>query len=325
MSRDISNALGSLYVGTVTHRRNAPRVHRLKYRIFSVMLDLAGIDKVVARSRLFSRNHFNLYSFHDRDHGNGSDVPLRTQIDELLNTAGVDLRGGRVSLLCMPRVLGYAFNPLSVYYCYDADDTLSALVYEVSNTFRQRHTYVIPVAAQTPGAEKPRPVFDGNGLLKKSAPATPITQRCQKQFHVSPFIGMDMRYVFRVTRPEERMSVVIDVLQQTAEAGCALPSDTPLLSAAYAAQQRPFSDTGLLRLHFTHPLLTLKVIFGIHWEALQTWIKGARFRSCPPQGPALTIVRLDDERRTGGNQDEGEPRNSERRASRPSTYSSSQV
>lgn len=263
---------GSLYVGRVSHRRHRPRAHALRYRIFSILVDIDRIDDVAATTRLFSRNRFNLYSFHDRDHGDGSTTPLRAQIDRLLTLAGVDLQGGRILLLCMPRVLGYVFNPLSVYYCHDAGERLAALVYEVNNTFGQRHTYVIPVAPDAAGAAG-------------DAPPEPIEQRCTKRFHVSPFLSLDMRYTFRLTRPSDTLSLVIDASD--------LKDATPMLNAAYGARRLAFDDAHLIRLFVSHPLLTLKVIVGIHWEALQVWRKGARYRPCPPLGAPLTIVHVD--------------------------------
>ncbi|MCY0385958.1 DUF1365 domain-containing protein [Robbsia sp. Bb-Pol-6] len=274
-----------LYVGSVSHQRRAPRAHRLRYRIFSMLLDLDRLDDAVRQTRLFSRNRFNLYSFHDRDHGERSAVPLRVQIDRLLERADVDLAGGRVELLCMPRVLGYVFNPLSVYYCYARDGTLAALVYEVSNTFGQRHTYVIPVAPDAPGAAPGTSVPD-------RAPRA-IEQSCRKRFHVSPFLGRDMTYRFRVVRPDARLSVLIDAFDDPGPAVAAAPPQA-ILSAAYGAQRRGLTDGALLRLFVTHPLLTLKVVVGIHWEALQLWYKGSGFRPCPPPGDALTVVRLAD-------------------------------
>lgn len=283
-----TEAAAALYVGSVSHLRRAPRTHRLRYRIFSVLLDLDRLDEAGRQARLFSRNRFNLYSFHDRDHGARSAVPLREQIDRLLASAGVDLTGGRVALLCMPRILGYVFNPLSVYYCYARDDTLAALVYEVSNTFGQRHTYVIPVAPGTPGAAAP-----ATSAARDSGDPPGIAQSCRKRFHVSPFLGRDMIYRFRVLRPRARLAVRIDASETR------VSSEHPILSAAYGARRRDLTDAALARLFVTHPLLTLKVIVGIHWEALLLWRKGSVFRRCPPPGEGLTIVSVEDVTRAG--------------------------
>src|SRR5690349_9418878 len=131
-----------LYSGSVMHRRLRPRPHRLRFGVFWMLLDLDEIDSLADGLRLFSRNGFNLTSFHARDHGDGSDIPLRQQAERHLRSAGIEPDGGRIELFCMPRILGYGFNPLSVYFCHRADGTLGAILYEVHNTFGERHSYL---------------------------------------------------------------------------------------------------------------------------------------------------------------------------------------
>ena len=180
----------ALYVGTVVHRRFGATPHALRYRMFMALLDLDELDELHGRLRLFSRNRFNLFAFHDRDHlPEDAGSSLRAAVEGHLAAAGLALDGGRILLLSLPRILGYAFNPLSLYFCHQADGALVAMLYEVRNTFGQRHTYVIPVATEA------------NGLVR---------QRCQKAFYVSPFLDMDMNYEFRVVPPAERIAVAID-------------------------------------------------------------------------------------------------------------------
>lgn len=266
----------ALYTGVVTHHRHAPKVHALRYRIYSMLLDLDRADEVARRCRLFSRNRFNLFAFHDRDHGDGSTTPLRRQTVERVALAhpGTAHRITRVALLCMPRVLGYAFNPLSVYYCYDLDETVIAIVYEVNNTFGQRHTYVIPVDASH---------CQGAGQT--------IRQTCDKRFHVSPFLPLSMRYVFRLTPPDTHVSIAIDTRLQGRDTQ--RPEGKSMLDAAYVARRRRFTDATLLRAFFTHPLLTLKVTLGIYWEALFIWRKGASFHRTPSLPAPLSLVAAD--------------------------------
>jgi hypothetical protein len=166
-----------------------------------------------------------------------------------------------VKLLCFPRVLGYVFNPLSIYFCHDPAGSLRAILYEVSNTFGQRHSYLLPVA-------------DGR--------AGPVRQHCRKEFYVSPFIAMDCRYDFRIEPPEALVSVVI---RQSDGEG-------PMLTAAFAGERRPLDDSALARAFLAYPLMTLKVIAGIHWEALKLWRKGLPIleRPAPPR-EAVTIGR----------------------------------
>ncbi len=156
-----------LYAGAVMHQRLRPRRHRLAYRLFMLCLDLAELDRLDRRLRFFSRNRANLVSFHDRDHGDGSDVPLKVQIERHLEASGI-AHGGPVRLLTMPRLLGFAFNPISIYFCHAADGRLTATLYEVTNTFGQRHSYLLPVERRAgdpaEGSQEPlRLALPGNG------------------------------------------------------------------------------------------------------------------------------------------------------------------
>ena len=135
----------SLYVGSVMHRRTRPRVHHFRYAAFWLLLDLDELPRLSAKLRLLSHNGSNLFSIFDEDHGDGSSTPLRLQVERQLREAGVDTTGIRISLLCLPRTFGYCFNPLSIYFCHRADGALAALIYQVHNTFGERHSYVLPV------------------------------------------------------------------------------------------------------------------------------------------------------------------------------------
>ncbi|GGO79744.1 DUF1365 domain-containing protein [Marinobacterium nitratireducens] len=246
----------ALYVGRVMHHRLKPRQHRFRYRVFSLLLDLDELDALHRRLRLFSHNRFNLFSFHDRDYGDGSGR-LKTCIEARLTAAGVDLAGGRIRLLCYPRLLGYVFNPLSVYYCEDRTGALRAILCEVSNTFGQRHSYLLPVSSD-PSA------------------ARPSVDKC---FYVSPFMPMDCRYAFRMPVPGERIGVHIDQRQ----------AGERLFVASFSGRRAALTDTGLLKTWLTHPLMTLKVIAGIHWEALRLWLKGLKLQP-RPEPPARPLT-----------------------------------
>lgn len=253
----------ALYAGTVVHQRLRPRRHRLRYQVFSLLLDLDGLDNLVARLKLFSRNRFNLFSFHDRDYGAGTAEPLRSQVERHLLAAGIDLDGGAVRLLTMPRLLGYAFNPISVYFCYHRLGVLAAIIYEVNNTFGERHSYVIPVT----------------GSAAKSNATLAIRQECPKCFYVSPFLDMELTYAFRIVPPGPRLELSIT----------GRDAEGPIIFASLRAQRAEISDAGLALAFGTYPLLTLKVIAGIHWEALLLWFKGVRLRRRPPP-PARPIT-----------------------------------
>jgi len=246
--------MSALYVGRVMHRRLRPRRHQLSYGVYHLLIDIDELDSLSRRLRLFSVGRFNLFSFHPRDHGDGSGLMLREQIEGQLRTAGLPT-GGAIRLLTLPRVLGHVFNPLSVWFCHAPDGGLQAIVYEVNNTFGERHSYVMPVA--DPGA----PV---------------VVQHCQKAMHVSPFLGSDMGYHFRVEPPAARLRIGVDVHD----------ADGAALHTGWEAGRRPLSDAALLRVFVTHPLLTLKVVAAIHWEALRLWLKGTPLH---PHVPASTL------------------------------------
>lgn len=235
--------MSALYQGRVAHAR--PGKHRLSYRVFMLALDLDELDALDQRSRLFAHNRFNLLAVHDRDHANRMAAPIRPQIEAKLREAGIAWEGGRITLLTMPRMLNYVFNPLSVYFCERRDGSLAALVHEVSNTFGERHFYVL---APT---------------MRDDA----ITQGCEKAFFVSPFLEMDLRYEFRVTPPGETAGVAMVVKR----------GDEIALTASFFGARKALTDGAILRAVAGNPLMTFAVIAGIHWEALKMWLKGVRY------------------------------------------------
>jgi DUF1365 family protein len=250
--------LSSLYVGSVMHRRLQPRMHRFRYRAFWLLLDLDELDELSSRLTWFSHNRSNIFSFYDADHGDGTETSLRLQVERQLSDAGVDLAGGRIRLLCMPRTLGYCFNPISIFFCYRADGALAALIYQVHNTFGERHSYAIRVEDQSAA----------------------LHQRCQKLFYVSPFLDMDMRYDFRIAGPDERIAVGISASSYA----------KPVLNAVLTGRRRGLTDRNLMFIFLKIPAITIKVIAAIHWEALRLWAKGIRLHRRPsPPAHAATI------------------------------------
>ncbi len=174
----MSDALAScLYVGEVVHQRVRPSRHRLRYRVFSALLDLDELPQLDRRLRLFGHNRLNIFSFLDRDHGDGTGAPLRPWVEHHLERAGIELAGGAIRLLCYPRLFGYVFNPLSVYFCHRADGALAAMIYEVNNTFGERHSYLIPVDgvdAVRPAARSGRPA-PSTSTSRRSSPCRATT------------------------------------------------------------------------------------------------------------------------------------------------------
>ena len=238
-----------LYIGEVMHRRMKAPSHRFAYASFWIAVDLDAPPKL----RLFGLDRPALFSLRARDHADGAPGPLRGKI--AAKAGGLDV-SGRMILLTMPRLFGFVFNPLSVYFCHDEAGRLSALAWEVSNTFGARHTYVIPAAAD-------------EGVVRQS---------CDKRLHVSPFLDMGLSYQFRVEARGDRL--VIGIIDRG--------RDGPALAAALSATRRPMTDSALAALAMKAPLATLKIVAAIHWEALRLFLKGAKFHKTPPgAGPAI--------------------------------------
>jgi uncharacterized protein len=254
-------AAASFYVGDVVHHRMKPRQHRFKYSVFSLLIDLKRLEEASRLSRFFSINRFNLLSFSERDHG-----PFREQGDplaaasRLLREAGVEEAPQRVLLLCYPRVLGFVFNPLATYFIYGAGDRLIGVIYEVRNTFAERHSYVAPVL---------------RGELSEAG----LRQRADKLFYVSPFIDAAMTYHFRLRPPGEQELALR--IHETDAPG-------PILAAMFAGKREAVHDRSCLRLALTMPLMTLKVVIGINFEALRLWLKGIKLVHRPTVPPAAS-------------------------------------
>lgn len=253
----------SLYFGEVMHERFKPFSHRFTYKVFSAFLDIDRIDDVARKTRLFSRNRFNFYSFYDRDHGPRDGSSLRLHVEKLLKQAGQTFQPAEIRLLCYPRILGHVFNPLSIYYCYDRDGEIGALIYEVRNTFAEHHSYVAPI-------------------MRDEAGHAGVRQSRDKLFYVSPFIDMAAQYNFTLRRPGRRLHVLI---RETAEG-------SDLLLATFKGTRHDLNGRNLMIAALKFPLMTLKVVAAINFEALRLWLKGAKLFSRPAAPPPpVSFVR----------------------------------
>ncbi|MCR5878908.1 DUF1365 domain-containing protein [Phenylobacterium sp. J367] len=195
-------------------------------------------------------DRFGPLSIEARHHLRGDGAPLKPQVEQRLRDEGLPT-GGPIRLLCMPAVFGQVFNPLSIYFCHARDGALSAIVYEVNNTFGGRHCYVLP-----------------------ADPGSTVSQSCAKTFHVSPFLDMDLSYAFRITPPGRRVGVTIRVYDRQGL----------LLAASFAGVGEPLTNRSLARVLLRHPLLMLEVLGAIHWEALKMLLKGIRLSPKPAHG-----------------------------------------
>jgi len=234
----------SIYNGTVVHKRFKPKIHFFKYQVFSLLIDLSELKILDQKISFFSYNSFNLISFFDKDHGDRDGSSLIEWVKKNLKENKIISENIKIKLLCYPRIFGYVFNPLSVFYVYDKNEELISILYEVKNTFGEQHTYIFKV--------------ENNNLLQHN---------CEKKFHVSPFIEMDCNYFFRILKPTEKISVIIDQYQ----------SNEKILYASQDGIRRDFTSSELIRSYLKHPLMTFKIIIAIHFEAFKLWTKGIRY------------------------------------------------
>ena len=233
-----------IYNGIVKHQRFKPIEHSLNYRTFSILLDLDEIENLAKSISIFSLNKFNLFSFYNCDHGARDGSSLNDWVQKNIKKFNISNNITKIKLLCYPRVFGYVFNPLSVFYCYENND-LKAIFYEVKNTFNEQHTYIFKIKNK----EK-------------------IEQKCKKKFYVSPFMDMETYYNFKLLNPKEKLSIFI---RQT-------NGEETVLTATQTGNKKEFSFKQLLINFFKYPLMTIKIISSIHYEAFFLWKKGAVYR-----------------------------------------------
>jgi len=233
-----------IYNGEVTHTRFKPVRHFLKYKTFSLLIDLDEINLLDKSIGIFSHNKFNIFSFYDKDHGDRDGGNLKDWVISNLKKFQIKENITNIKVLCYPRILGYVFNPLSIFYCYEKDK-LVAIFYEVKNTFNEQHTYIFKIKNNEE-----------------------IIQKCRKKFYVSPFMDMETFYNFKLLNPNDKLSVFI---KQT-------DADGTILTATQTGDRKEFSFKQLAINFLKYPLMTIKIISSIHYEALLLWKKGAIYR-----------------------------------------------
>ena len=233
----------SIYIGNVIHKRFKPKIHFFKYKVFSILLDLSEINLLDKSLKIFSHNKFNIISFYDVDHGPRDGTSLKKWVTKNLIENQINTEEIKIKLLCYPRIFGYVFNPLSVFFIYNKNSELISILYEVKNTFGEQHTYIFKT--------------DDEDLIKNN---------CTKKFHVSPFIDMECYYYFRVLKPSEKISINIDQKDK----------DGKLLYASQDGKAKELNEKNLIISYICHPLMTFKIIAAIHFEALKLWLKGIK-------------------------------------------------
>ena len=240
----MKNFSSCIYSGLIIHKRFKPKKHFFSYNIFSLLIDLNEIEDLDKKINFFSYNKFNILSFYNADHGPRDGSSLSKWVKKNLIKAKINIKKGSIKLLCFPRFFGYVFNPLSIFYCYDEKSSLKAVLYEVKNTFNEQHTYV----------------------FRSKSKSNLILHKCSKKFYVSPFISMKTFYNFRLSKPKNRIDILI---KQTDVAG-------PLLIARQVGKRLSLNSQNLFYQFLKHPLMSFKVIGAIHFEAFRLWLKGVK-------------------------------------------------
>ena len=236
-----------IYNGTVTHARFKPVKHFLKYKTFSFFIDLDEIEKLDKDNLIFSYNRFNIFSFYNKDHGERDGKPLKVWILDNLRKFNIGENVNKIKLLCYPRIFGYVFNPLSIIYCYD-DSVLISIFYEVKNTSNEQHTYIFS-RGQT------------NNLKT-------LKHECDKNFYVSPFIGMKGKYCFTNKLTNDYLNIIIDLYDS---------DNKKILMAAQSGKFTAFKASKLLKYNLLNPLLGFKVMSAILFEAIRIIFKGGKY------------------------------------------------
>ena len=234
-----------IYDGNVIHKRFKPKVHFFKYKVFSLLIDLSELELLDKNLKIFSYNKFNIVSFYDRDHGARDGSSIKEWVIDNLKKNNIDNENIQIKLLCYPRIFGYVFNPLSVFYIYDNNSNLISVMYEVKNTFGEQHTYI----------------------FKTDIDQNLIQHMCKKKFHVSPFIEIDCIYFFRLLKPGKKISVIIDQNDKEGK----------ILYASQDGVRSEMTNANFIKSYLKHPLMTFKIILAIHFEAFKLWSKGIKF------------------------------------------------
>jgi hypothetical protein len=236
-----------IVVSSIVHKRYGKIEHYFEYKVPSLFIDLDELEIIKLKSKIFSINSFNIFSFNEKDHGYRDDRPIREFITEMLENYNVKYQNLKIKMLCFPRILGYVFNPLSVIYCYD-EKKLISIFYEVKNTSNEQHTYIFARGQ--------------NRNLKT------LSHECQKNFYVSPFIGMKGKYVFINKLTDDYINIIIDLYDD---------NNKKILMAAQSGKFIDFKVSELLKYNLLNPLFGFKVMSAILFEAIRIVFKGGKY------------------------------------------------
>ena len=251
-----------IYEGQVKHSRRQPVDHRFRYRLFFLYLDLAELDEVFRGRWLWSTRRPALARFRRGDHLGDPAVDLDTAVRDKVENETGERPAGPIRLLTHLSYFGYCFNPVSFYYCFDADgEDVETIVAEVNNTpWGEQDIYVLP-----------RSMNIGSGAVQRFRPA--------KKMHVSPFIPMDVDYDWCFSDPLQRLTVYMANTRD----------GTKIFDASIALQKTEISGPALARVLVSFPFMTMKVVMAIYWEALKLWLKKVPFYPHPDKSKNTVV------------------------------------
>ena len=236
-----------ILLSSIVHKRFIPFKHKLKYRVPSLYLNIDDLRKINNQYKFFSLNKFNLFSFHECDHGYRDQRSIKTFVIDSLKKYKIKYQNLKIMILCFPRILGYVFDPLSIIYCFD-DNKLISILYEVKNTTNEQHTYI----------------FKGDTNSKEFK----LYHECAKQFYVSPFIEMEAYYKFFNKMFEDKININIDLFDK---------NDRKVLTASQYGKFIEFNSKNMFKFLSYNPLLGFKVMVGILYEAIKIISKGGKY------------------------------------------------
>ena len=252
-----------IYKGTLMHHRLVPREHKFTYNIFYTFINVDDLDHLKKKYTFFSYNHFNIFSIYDSDHGFRNKKTIKFWLKNILKKIGIKQMNTKIFLLTMPRIFGYAFNPLSIFFCYDLKGNIKAIIYEVKNTFNEQHCYVFKI----------KDSFSKKIIFKHT---------CQKKFHVSPFLDMKAKYNFTISKPGKNFNSSINMQKK----------ETNIFLAMLKCKYQKINLKNLIFLLIKYPFLTIKVVLAIYYEAIKLFIfKKAKYVKKPILKNEITTIK----------------------------------
>ena len=252
-----------IYKATLMHCRLKPNIHKFIYNIFYFFINIDDLNGLNKKYIFFSYNKFNIFSINDKDHGFRNKTKIKSWLKEILKNIKINIFDTKIFIFTIPRILGYSFNPLTIFFCYDKKNNLKALIYEVKNTFNEQHSYIFKINKK---------------LLKKKY----LKHSSKKNFHVSPFWPMHINYNFIITEPKKNFFSKIKMIKENDE----------IFHASLKCKSNEINFKNLLYLMIQYPFTAIKVVLAIYYEAFKIFFfKKAKYYKKPKLKKNLTIIK----------------------------------